>query len=95
MKIQKWIMSLLTFEFLAKSIAGLNPEHKPEFRAIRKGAPRRSLFNNPMIDEELNIALALFEHINWQGFYNYATVNPWTKLIALPILQNNAPRPWA
>ncbi len=38
---------LTHLEFLAKPNAGLSPEYKLEIRAIREGAPPRSLLINP------------------------------------------------
>ena len=67
---------LMHLEFLAKPNAGLSPEYKLEIRAIREGAPPRSLLINPANDDGLEMALHFVEQTNRQGFNVYVTVNP-------------------
>ena len=63
-------------ELLAKPNAGLDPEYKLEVRAIREGAPPRSLLINPANEEGLEAALHFVEQTNRHGFNVYVTVNP-------------------
>ena len=67
---------LTHLEFLAKPNAGLDPEYKFELRAIREGAPPRSLLINPTNDEGLDEALAFVNQTNRQLFNVYVTANP-------------------
>ena len=67
---------LMHLEFLAKPNAGLSPEYKLEIRAIREGAPPRSLLINPANDDGLEVALHFVEQTNRHGFNVYVTVNP-------------------
>jgi len=67
---------LMHLEFLAKPNAGLKSEYKLEIRAIREGAPPRSLLINPANDDGLEVALHFVEQTNRQGFNVYVTVNP-------------------
>ena len=67
---------LTHLEFLAKPNAGLSPEYKLEIRAIREGAPPRSLLINPANDDGLEVALHFVEQTNRHGFNVYVTVNP-------------------
>ena len=67
---------LTHLKFLAKPNAALEPEYKLEIRAIREGAPPRSLLIDPMNDDGLEAPLHFVEQTNRQGFNNYVTVNP-------------------
>ena len=67
---------LMHLEFLAKPNAGLDPEYKFEIRAIREGAPPRSLLINPTNDEGFEEALTFVNQANRQLFNVYVTVNP-------------------
>lgn len=63
-------------EFLARPNAGMSSEYKFEIRAIREGAPPRSLLINPANDEGLEEALAFVNQTNRLHFNVYVTVNP-------------------
>jgi hypothetical protein len=67
---------LTHLEFLAKPNSGLKPEYKLEMRAIKEGAPPRSLLINPTNDDGLEMALHFVDQTNRQGFNVYVTVNP-------------------
>jgi hypothetical protein len=67
---------LTHLEFLAKPNISLNPGHNLEIRAIKEGAPPRSLLINPANDEGLEAALQFADQTNTQGFNVYVTVNP-------------------
>ena len=67
---------LTHLEFLAKPSAGLDSEYNFEIRAIREGAPPRSLLINPTNDEGLEEALAFVNQTNRQLFNVYVTANP-------------------
>ena len=54
----------------------LYPEYNTEIRAIREGAPPRSLLINPTNDDGLEMALHFVDQTNRQGFNVYVTVNP-------------------